>query len=1807
MLMVKGNGLPGMSEEYANYAFISYSHKDEKWAAWIQQKLEAYRLPSVIRKEAGSTIPERIRPVFRDATDLGAGLLRDKLQEELESSRFLIVVCSPNSAKPNEEGKHWVNDEVTHFASLGRADRIIPLIVDGDEKSAFCPKLTELGILAVDATKKSRARTLNDVVAALLGIRPDKLWHREERLRRRKRAWRAAAALVLAAAGAWLWYDLNATHVEYYSDWVDEWGIPTGIPSQSLSLDQVRNRLFSYRFEYRGRKPRGGFFAPRVLRRVIMQNADGQTLDDDFIPFPENDYHSERPRCQILTYRENGDLESIDDYDCKNRLVVRHKFSGRGNTDVEHIRIVGGREIDSPLLAEGISHGSPEDLSDRSEIRRFTHTRDDRGRIVKTLFKKDRGIRAQNAEGVYGIAYHLDIAGRPIRKVYLGYNGAPHANHVGTAGLVYSFSNEGHLSRASFIGESGETKLNGNCGYAQVVYKRDCFGNAILTAFLDASGSPALRHNGTSAERMIIEKGHLIKYVFLDSERKPCASMDGYAIRSFQWSDVGDSLFIRYLDGKGRPCRTSSGYSEERLTFKDGDCIRYERFDEQGDPAPDENGVAGWFSKWGNHRELERIYFDSDLKPKYFPEYGAGFSAEYDDEGLETAFFLLDENKRPVEGAQGWAGCITEYEDGQAVRVRFVDGQGRLVLRTDDTAGWNNVFENGNVIEQTFIGEDDSPTLSSKGFASKRWTYRNGLVTSVRFLGVHGEPVLDKDGIAGGKYQYDGAGHETECIWFGLDEKPILNRVNGTAGHRSRFDDAGNQIEYIWIGTDGNPCSSSDGTAGWKSKFDGLNREIERMYIGVDGSPTILPENGTAGYRQEYDDCGNVISKNLVDVDGNVSTSSDGYSSLKNEYDLFGNQTKSRTYDENGNLVASLYSNGTTGWNVEYDRFSRETRTTFFGTNDMPVVAGNGYASYETKWDDLGRETGKRYYDENGNLTLRPEDLVAGWDDELTRSGTVVRRTYIDSDGKPRHHSKGVSGWKKQFDQRGNSLVFLFVDETDAPMTLRTKGIAGYRLEYDGNFNEIRRVNLGEDVNPKANFDGWVQRTRQYDGSGNIVEELYLDENGKPCLLQNLGYAGWRKSFEGDSTTTFYLDADGKPTRTKDGWSGTRETRDLQGNVEKLEYLDLDGSRFEACSGCAEIVSSFDETGNATNVVYLDAKGNAVPAGDNHSFGKRHLFDEFGNETMCVNIGQNGDDGVDDRGIACEAFSYDRFGRQIGLTFLGRDKRMLTDPELGMARITNIIDRQGNTVHFNMDAHGNPTIDCEGVYMEIATEDTFKNLEVRHLYFGTNGMPCRALFSGTAGWESEWDSRGNEVRRIWLGTENSLATLPEPGPHCDGYTIWKAKYDERNRITKRMFFDENERPVFISNGTAGLSWEYDDAGNERATMNLDVNGNPVEDASGCAITETDFDIFGRLVETRWLGVDGQPVLEFDSGCAGFRYSHDIFGNITNCVWLGLDGKPRKNKEGYAGYSQAFERGLCTSVRYYNTDGFPMAIPEGYAGVEKRYDFFGRMAEQWYLDVDGKPCTDTNGCAHICWSYGERGLCTEYSEFDLEGTLFSNAVHAAVKYVYEYDERGHETVRRFIDANGAVREGPNGFAIRTMKCDFAGRPVEQAYQDVDGKPVRNHENGVSIERREWDDRGNLVAVRYCDEKDMPCICSNGYASVETIYDIRGFATNVLHRGVDGNFIALPESGCTGWSSEIDRLGNEVKRTWIGTNGKTASDKNGAFGWTSAFARGKETERRWIGADGKPCRALDGTLGWDKTYDEYGTELAKTDVK
>ncbi|MGA1820997.1 MAG: hypothetical protein ACMUIG_00560, partial [Thermoplasmatota archaeon] len=48
--------------------FISYSHKDEKWASWLHKALETYRVPKYLvgQDTAFGKVPDKLGKVFRD-------------------------------------------------------------------------------------------------------------------------------------------------------------------------------------------------------------------------------------------------------------------------------------------------------------------------------------------------------------------------------------------------------------------------------------------------------------------------------------------------------------------------------------------------------------------------------------------------------------------------------------------------------------------------------------------------------------------------------------------------------------------------------------------------------------------------------------------------------------------------------------------------------------------------------------------------------------------------------------------------------------------------------------------------------------------------------------------------------------------------------------------------------------------------------------------------------------------------------------------------------------------------------------------------------------------------------------------------------------------------------------------------------------------------------------------------------------------------------------------------------------------------------------------------------------------------------------------------------------------------------------------------------------------------------------------------------------------------------------------------------------------------------------------------------------
>ena len=112
------------------FAFISYSRKDVDIARDIQRKLEKYPYPKEkVREERRPYKSRYIRKVFLDITDLSARERKftDEIKQKISEAKYLIVICSKNSAKSD-----YVKKEIEYFCQTHNQcpDLILPILID---------------------------------------------------------------------------------------------------------------------------------------------------------------------------------------------------------------------------------------------------------------------------------------------------------------------------------------------------------------------------------------------------------------------------------------------------------------------------------------------------------------------------------------------------------------------------------------------------------------------------------------------------------------------------------------------------------------------------------------------------------------------------------------------------------------------------------------------------------------------------------------------------------------------------------------------------------------------------------------------------------------------------------------------------------------------------------------------------------------------------------------------------------------------------------------------------------------------------------------------------------------------------------------------------------------------------------------------------------------------------------------------------------------------------------------------------------------------------------------------------------------------------------------------------------------------------------------------------------------------------------------------------------------------------------------------------------------------------------------------
>ena len=199
------------------YAFLSYSHADAAVADWLHGELERFQTPASLagRLTANGVMPRRLTPIFRDWHELAASdNLAAGIREALDSSRFLIVLCSPAAA-----ASRWVNAEIDMFKRHRPDGCVLAAIVTGEpfasetpgREAEEClpaalrqrydrrgrPTTRRAEPLAADLRDDRDGKRLGllKIVAGMLGVGLDELVQRETLRRQRRLAIVAAASL----------------------------------------------------------------------------------------------------------------------------------------------------------------------------------------------------------------------------------------------------------------------------------------------------------------------------------------------------------------------------------------------------------------------------------------------------------------------------------------------------------------------------------------------------------------------------------------------------------------------------------------------------------------------------------------------------------------------------------------------------------------------------------------------------------------------------------------------------------------------------------------------------------------------------------------------------------------------------------------------------------------------------------------------------------------------------------------------------------------------------------------------------------------------------------------------------------------------------------------------------------------------------------------------------------------------------------------------------------------------------------------------------------------------------------------------------------------------------------------------------------------------------------------------------------------------------------------------------------------------------------------------------------------------------
>jgi hypothetical protein len=797
-------------------AFISYSHKDEKAAHRLHTALERYRVPKPLVGKPGPVGPieRRLFPIFRDRDEFGSSAdLTTAVRVALERSDFQIVVCSPAAA-----ASRWVNEEILAFKRMGRADRVIALIVAGEPNaevagvdpalecfpSALRFKLDAGGALtdgrveplAADLRPKKDGHrgSLLKIISGLLGVRLDALRRRDAAQRRRRLVASLAAfflAVVLPVAGvvgggAYLY---SLTYAEYGNAIAFDGTVPKIIGDVGGRAGGARaDVIFGNRIGRWGQ-----------LDNIAAATAGGrsgacalQPLPAMFPPFaifpvwlgPTPYALGLRAGSQPCVVRFTYDRADFGPVTVG--LDVQNQF-------LQQVASVDLAQQGGSISVQASARGLPAQGQYGLEFQR-----NQRGRIGTVRFTYQSGAPARVSGDATRIDYGYDEASGLVTSVtFFNEVGRPAASGLmGRAGFRFAYDGMGRLTVIEGFDPDGVSRWSKNRDDPpKRTFTYDQAGNRQSIIFVGQNGSREADGHGVAEVRFENANGLVTGLSYLDlqgsllkSKAIPCAR------EVHAYDDQSHPTEIYCFDADQTPASDDRGVHGQRsLHDAKGRLVEWDYLDANRNLAPARTtGVARTDYTYNDAGQITVIAnYGADRQPTLYmgTEY-ARLESEWDDHGrlVDEKRFGVD-NQLRSDPSVGYAELQLGYDPTGAENKRcFLDAAGHLMISAKDGFACMRTTKSydGGVVTQTTWTEnaDGKPFVVPRLGSAKieRILTQDGRLVELHYLdGADRLMEIGDEQVAGRKNAFDERGRFIGVDFFGADGKSSVDRLCGYA------------------------------------------------------------------------------------------------------------------------------------------------------------------------------------------------------------------------------------------------------------------------------------------------------------------------------------------------------------------------------------------------------------------------------------------------------------------------------------------------------------------------------------------------------------------------------------------------------------------------------------------------------------------------------------------------------------------------------------------------------------------------------------------------------------------------------------------------------------------------------------------------------------------------------------------------------------------------------------------------------------------------------------------------------------------